>query len=132
MFVLKYDILIQENRGRIVETYIYDRDKYAPDFYDKKMRVLLTGFLRREEKFDSISTLIDQIKEDVRLGRMINDKMASGAFSNIDAATFAQVRSLATKPFTVSKAQDVSHWEVIPRKNVGISNFRIDIPPGRE
>lgn len=96
------------------------------------MRVLLTGFLRREEKFDSLSALIEQINKDVRLGRMINDKIASASLSSIDASTFIQARTLATKPFVVSKAQNRSSWEVIPRERIGTSNVNIDIPLGRE
>ncbi|RYH20172.1 hypothetical protein EON65_24340 [archaeon] len=49
----------------IMETFIIGRPRGLPDFYERKMKLLLLGFIRPEMKFDSVEELITQITMDV-------------------------------------------------------------------
>ena len=57
----------QENPVKIIEVHLIDRQRELPDFYGESMRLVLAGFIRSEQKFDSLPALVQQIKDDVQL-----------------------------------------------------------------
>jgi riboflavin kinase len=65
----------QENPEKIIEAHLItpqdddDDDDLLPDFYGTPLRLQLVGFLRDEQKFDSLSDLMAQIHADVRDAR---------------------------------------------------------------
>jgi len=58
----------QENPVNIVEAHFLDC-RYDGDFYDKPIRLSLVGFLRPEQKFNSLAELVAQIGNDMEVAR---------------------------------------------------------------
>ena len=57
-----YKPTVLQNKGRGVETYLFDCDQYL---YGKEAVVQLHTFIRKEEKFSSLQELQKQIQEDI-------------------------------------------------------------------
>lgn len=58
-----------ENAGLVMETVILDRPAALGDFYGEALTLLLTDFLRTEEKFSSLADLIHHIENDVVMAK---------------------------------------------------------------
>lgn len=56
-----------DGAGLSVEVHILN--DFGTDFYGKRMRVLVLGFIRPEMKFDSLDALVKRIFEDIRIAR---------------------------------------------------------------
>jgi len=52
-----------ENPEKVVEAHLFK--DFAEDFYDKEMRLMLTGFLRPEAKFAAFPLLLAAIQQDL-------------------------------------------------------------------
>ena len=58
--------IIEGENAVSIETYIYDFDK---DVYGKDAIVSLVAFRRKEQKFDGIDALKNQLDSDIAAGR---------------------------------------------------------------
>ena len=54
----------------LAETHILD---YSGDLYGQELEVVLTDFLRGEQKFDSLETLQLQLRSDIAVRRQISN-----------------------------------------------------------
>lgn len=60
----------QENPVNIVEAHLLDRKfNNGSDFYGSTLRLCLIGFLRTEQKFSSLDSLVAQINADIQQTR---------------------------------------------------------------
>ncbi|EKX45407.1 hypothetical protein GUITHDRAFT_71408 [Guillardia theta CCMP2712] len=75
-----------ENREKVVEAHLLE--KFENDFYGKEMRLMLTGFLRPETKFDSFPELLEAIHKDIENSR---EALDTEEFSVLSAHPFLQV-----------------------------------------
>jgi len=57
-----------ENKKRAMETHIVHKFEEA-DLYDKQLKVIILGFIRPEQNFDSLEALVDAIRKDIEEGR---------------------------------------------------------------
>lgn len=57
-----------DNGARVFEVHVFD---FEGDLYDEEVKVILHGYLRGEEKFDSLDALIAQMDEDSREARCL-------------------------------------------------------------
>ena len=62
----------EENREKIVEAHLID-GAFPGDFYGELMTLILTGFLRPEQKFPSFPALVAAIQQDVEDARVAMD-----------------------------------------------------------
>lgn len=72
----------QENRQRIIEAHLIDYipvidDSESTDFYEKNLKLVFVGFLRKEKKFSSLDELKTTISQDVVMTREIFDYLHS-------------------------------------------------------
>lgn len=95
----------QENPCRIIETYIYDREKNLPDFYGKRLRLVLTGYIRPELKYSNLQDLIVQIEHDVEIAKLFNEKLLRGDFPSIDADRVRTMRQISSSPIDTAAMQ---------------------------
>lgn len=70
----------------IMETFIIGRPKGLPDFYGRKMKLLLLGFIRPEKKFESLEDLKAQITLDVKTTRELTAPILTKNKAAIDKA----------------------------------------------
>merc|ERR1712117_1012472 len=57
-----------ENKKRAMETHIVHKFEDA-DLYDRQLKVIILGFIRPEQNFDSLEALIDAIRKDIKEGK---------------------------------------------------------------
>jgi len=57
-----------ENKKRAMETHIVHKFEEA-DLYDRQLKVIILGFIRPEQNFDSLEALVDAIRKDIEEGR---------------------------------------------------------------
>ena len=68
-----------KNKERTVEAYI--DHKFEEDFYGERMSLVICAFLRPQQDFDSLESLVEAISEDIRVG-----------LSGLDTAPFSGFR----------------------------------------
>lgn len=57
-----------ENKKRAMETHIVHKFEEA-DLYGRQLKVIILGFIRPEQNFDSLEALIDAIRKDIKEGK---------------------------------------------------------------
>jgi len=57
-----------ENKKRAMETHIVHKFEEA-DLYGRQLKVIILGFIRPEQNFDSLEALIDAIRKDIEEGK---------------------------------------------------------------
>jgi len=57
-----------ENKKRAMETHIVHKFEEA-DLYGRQLKVIILGFIRPEQSFDSLEALIDAIRKDIEEGK---------------------------------------------------------------
>jgi len=57
-----------ENKKRAMETHIVHKFEEA-DLYGRQLKVIILGFIRPEQNFDSLEALVDAIRKDIEEGR---------------------------------------------------------------
>eukprot|EP00638_Chattonella_subsalsa_P001311 CAMPEP_0117759352 /NCGR_PEP_ID=MMETSP0947-20121206/15963_1 /TAXON_ID=44440 /ORGANISM="Chattonella subsalsa, Strain CCMP2191" /LENGTH=114 /DNA_ID=CAMNT_0005579795 /DNA_START=457 /DNA_END=798 /DNA_ORIENTATION=- len=61
-----------DNKEKTVEPHLIHQ--FSEDFYGEQLDVLITGYIRPEQKFDSIDALVDAINDDIRKSCVELDK----------------------------------------------------------
>ena len=64
-----------DNGEALLETFVFD---FADDLYGEEISVIFHGFLRGEEKFDSVEALVEQMDRDSANARSVLSKSISG------------------------------------------------------
>ena len=67
-----YKPTVSRERRMGVETYLYD---FEGEIYDSDIRVELLSFRRKEQAFDSVEALREQIAKDVEAGKAFSESL---------------------------------------------------------
>ena len=73
-----------DNKQKTVEPHLLH--KFNDDFYDEELKILICGFLRPEQNYDSLEALIDAIQNDIRV-----------SFETLDLPEYVEMQSLISK-----------------------------------
>lgn len=76
-----YNPTFDEKIDRVLEAYLMD-DTLPTDFYGREMRLCIVGFLRPELKFESLDSLVANIKNDVAVASSSLDSARANEFRN--------------------------------------------------
>lgn len=82
------------------------------------MRLLVTGYLRPEEKYSNLQDLIKQIHLDVAIGRSMNEKICNGDVY-VNPARLEEIFKLSSTSLlpTTDKEDERASWQLIDWQN---------------
>jgi len=84
----------EENREKIVEAHLLE--EFESDFYGETMRLLLLGYIRPEQKFDSLDALVATIRADIETARQ---ELDAEPFSSLAGSAWLSAPAAASPSF---------------------------------
>ncbi|KAI9028564.1 riboflavin kinase [Hyaloraphidium curvatum] len=77
-----------KNEKKTAEVHIFN--KFGTDFYDEELRIIVLGYIRPEQNYDSLDALIADIQMDIQVAK---NSLARPVYQKFSAASFLKPHS---------------------------------------